>query len=112
MGSVGGNTTKLIRDGNVIKSNADVDRNSIEWYLYNHELQPVSNKNGVEFGIVGTRRTRGRANNTNNGYVGYKIENGIVYTANFSPTSSSEAKKWVREAVKDNDYRWNTVGRL
>lgn len=113
MGSVGANQNTLTRDGNIIRtSNTDIDRSGLERFLYDNKLRPLSTKNGLEYGIVGTRRTRGRANNSNSGYIGYKIENGNVYIASFSPSSVTQATSWVREAINDSNYKWIKVGRL
>ena len=85
---------------------------SLDHYLYNSKLRRLGNKQGVEYGVVGNRRSRGLANNANSGYIGYKIESGVVYITRFSPQNLETASSWVREAMRNSDYHWIPVGRV
>ena len=100
------------RDGDYFITTTEPHIGYLEYFLFVGKIRPISVKDGLEYGIVGTRRTKGRANNTYSGYIGYKIENGVVYITRFSSSPVTIAQKWVRAAIRDRDYNWIRIGKL
>lgn len=85
---------------------------TLEDFFFNSAIRKLGSRNGVEYGLSGRRRSRGRSNNSNAGWIGYKIDNGVVYITRFSPQGLETAEKWLREAFRDPNYDWIEVGRL
>ena len=75
-------------------------------------IKRLGKRSGAEYGLSGKRRSRGLDNNTHAGWIGYKIDNGVVYITRFSPQNIETAEKWLREEMRDLDYDWIEVGRL
>ena len=96
---------------NMYRSSADLE-DALERFFFNSTLKRLGSRNGVEYGISGQRRSRGRANNSKAGWIGYKIDNGVAYIARFNPTNTETAEKWLREALRDPDYEWIPVGEI
>lgn len=66
---------------------------------------------GVEYGIVGQNRSRGKAkSNLTSGWTGYKIENNFVYCTRWCNQPKVTATKWLKEAMEDPEYDWVPVG--
>lgn len=85
---------------------------TLENFFFNSTIKQLGRRNGVEYGISGRKRSRGRANNSHAGWIGYKIDNNIIYITRFSPQGMETAEKWLREALKDPEYDWIEVGVL
>ena len=131
MGSVGNSTstTNMLRvlriENNQIQQDLDNERDefgytlreqlrgTIEWFAYTGTMRKVGiTKDGTEYGIVGYNRRTNSRYNYNAGYVGYKIKDGVMSLARFSPASIANATKYVREKIKDPNAQWRQLGRI
>ena len=117
MGSVGNNSLPVLTISNNIirypdRENLYRDLNgSIQYYAYENPMRKLGERNGVEYGIVGNKRTTNSRYNYTAGHIGYKIDNGVVYITQFSPQTIAKATQFVKEDIKD-DSKWIKLGRI
>jgi len=75
-------------------------------------MKKLGSKNGVEYGIVGRHIPKGSRYRGSYGWMGYKIEDGKLIILNYGATTTTEASKWIREDLFNEEAPWRVLGTL
>lgn len=98
-----------IADGNLLEVPNAVNYDKEE-YVVLGKMEKVDVENGVEFGIVNCKKTRGYL--VGRGWVGYKIVGDKFYYLAKDITTTTQASKWVREDLFNEEAPWRVLGTL